>query len=322
MAYGIIYKATNKLNKKVYIGQTIKTLEKRRSEHIGCAIRGKKVYYFQRALKKYGINNFTWKQIDSADTKAILNKKEKHWIAQYKADNPAHGYNLTSGGANGKPNAETRKRMSKAQSGENNPMFGKHHSEEVCRKISKSHKGINTWQKGRKASEKTKEKMRQSMLGKRHSEETKRKIAEAKKGKPSGTKGKHFSEEHKRKISEAQKGSKGFWTGKHISEETKEKLRRANIGKHHDAETCRKISESNMGKTSAMKGKRHTMETYRKMSEACKRKKLTEAQVIQIKIDLQAGMRNCEVARKYGVHVKTIAGIKRGDVWAWLKIPA
>lgn len=69
-----------------------------------------------------------------------------------------------------------------ARYGENNGMFGKHHSEE------------------------TKAKMRARATGRIHSEETKMKMSKALKGKPSHMKGKHLSEETRKKISEANKG--------------------------------------------------------------------------------------------------------------------
>ena len=75
-----------------------------------------------------------------------------------------------------------KKRPKCAQHGINNPMFGKHHSEE------------------------TKAKMRARATGRRHSEETKIKMSKALKGKPSHWKGKHLSEETRKKISEANKG--------------------------------------------------------------------------------------------------------------------
>lgn len=55
---GIIYKVTNEINDKVYIGQTIRDLEKRKKSHILQSQRGSS-YYFHRALVKYGVSTFT-----------------------------------------------------------------------------------------------------------------------------------------------------------------------------------------------------------------------------------------------------------------------
>ena len=67
--------------------------------------------------------------------------------------------------------------------GEDNPMYGKHHTKEAKKKLSESHKGKPTWSKGKKLSEETKKKLSESHKGKKISEETKNKISKAYKGK-------------------------------------------------------------------------------------------------------------------------------------------
>lgn len=55
----IIYKATNKFNGKIYIGQTINSLEYRSNQHKRDANRvNKKNYYFINAIAKYGFQEF------------------------------------------------------------------------------------------------------------------------------------------------------------------------------------------------------------------------------------------------------------------------
>lgn len=74
---GIIYKATNIKNNKVYIGQTIHTLEKRKRNHYastsGCT-------YFSHALHYYDEKDWVWEIIDEAKTREELNEKERYWI--------------------------------------------------------------------------------------------------------------------------------------------------------------------------------------------------------------------------------------------------
>lgn len=94
MMYGIIYKATNLINKKVYIGQTTRTLEQRRKEHEKPS---KHNYLFQRAIRKYGKEAFSWQVIDKADGEVALNEKEVAWIAHYRSYKE-NGYNMTIGG--------------------------------------------------------------------------------------------------------------------------------------------------------------------------------------------------------------------------------
>lgn len=124
--------------------------------------------------------------------------------------------------------------------GINNPMYGKHHSEEAKKKMS-------IVRIGKKLSEETKKKLSLSHRGKKFSEEHKRKIGLANsislKGHISWNKGKKFSEEHKRKISEALKGKKA-------SEETRKKLSKINKGKKLSKETKQKMSECRKGKKS------------------------------------------------------------------------
>ena len=78
----IIYKATNKINGKVYIGQTEKTLEHRKEVHHRDSERMDT--YFYRAIRKYGWENFEWEVIDdSATTREELNALEQYYIAKY-----------------------------------------------------------------------------------------------------------------------------------------------------------------------------------------------------------------------------------------------
>ena len=93
----IIYKAENKINKKVYIGQTIKTLEERKNQHTQEAKRGNG-FRFQDAIARYGEENFIWQIIDEADNVDELNQKEEYWIEYYRSYEK--GYNGTKGDSN------------------------------------------------------------------------------------------------------------------------------------------------------------------------------------------------------------------------------
>lgn len=91
----IIYKVTNRLNGMVYIGQTSRSLNRRISEHLS----NNRTSYFDRALRKYGINNFNIEIIDIATSKEELNEKEKYYIEYYdsKIPNGYNMYNMTDG---------------------------------------------------------------------------------------------------------------------------------------------------------------------------------------------------------------------------------
>jgi hypothetical protein len=108
----IIYKVTNLLNGKIYIGQTINTLEHRRSGHYRDT-NSRKVNHgaFHNALKKYPEDAFVWEIIDTAESVEELNRKEQYWIAYYDSTNKEKGYNRDSGGANCKKSPETRRKI-------------------------------------------------------------------------------------------------------------------------------------------------------------------------------------------------------------------
>lgn len=179
----IIYKATNRINGKAYVGQTVFSLKNRRDRHVSETLNGKDNNYFHNAIRKYGIKKFDWKILQECDTIEELNRLEVHYIKLYDTFN--NGYNLTKGGE-GKvgyvPSKETRKKISEFRT-------GMKLSEKTKRKISEGNKG-----------------KKHHMWGKKRLEETKRKISEALKGENNYWYGKHLSEETKKKVSENRKG--------------------------------------------------------------------------------------------------------------------
>ena len=90
-SFGIIYKATNKINGKVYIGQTIRGLHERKRKH--CYSKHKT--YFHNAIKKYGKDNFEWEILEKC-SQSSLNQKEIYYIKKYNS--VEKGYNLMAGG--------------------------------------------------------------------------------------------------------------------------------------------------------------------------------------------------------------------------------
>lgn len=121
----IIYKATNNINGKVYIGQTIKTLDERRRGHIRQSKYGKRQTYFTKALAKYGSDNFSWEIIDTALSQDELNKKESYWIEKLKTTNNSVGYNLKGGGHNPFLTDKVKKKIGDSQRGEKSHRYGK-----------------------------------------------------------------------------------------------------------------------------------------------------------------------------------------------------
>jgi group I intron endonuclease len=267
--YGIIYRATGPTG-KVYIGQTVKSLAKRKSQHKFMTLKGDRRTAFHIALLDEGFDNFAWEQIDAADTAEELSQKEKRWIAHYKSSNPAHGYNHTDGG------------------------IKTIYSPEACKKISEA-------LKGRRLSVEHCQKNREARKGKHHTAETKRKMSEAHKGINTWTKGRKLSPETRRKLSEAMRGEKSHCFGKHLSIETRKKISETKRGTTLSEETCRRMSDSRRGEKS------------------CKTK-ITETTAREIKADLRAGLKICNIAKKYNIAKSIVANIKYGTSWAWLKV--
>lgn len=93
---GYIYKIQNLINNRVYIGQTMKSYEKRFQQHKN---NYDKPYFSQltlyKAFKKYGLENFSFEPIEEIENEK-LDEREKYWIDYY--DSYKNGYNMTLGG--------------------------------------------------------------------------------------------------------------------------------------------------------------------------------------------------------------------------------
>lgn len=210
----LIYKATNILNGKVYIGQTNRSiLDKRKKEHFY----SKDGTYFHNAVKKYGWNNFLWETIAVCSDTKKLDELEKHYIAYYKANNSLYGYNETLGGEHGAlgytHSSEARLKMSIKKIGVVPHNKGKAWSLEIRKKISESNKGKPKFLlRGRKFSEEHKKHLSESRIGKTpwnkgktniFSESTLQRMSDVKKGRSTWNKGRSWSEEFKKILSES-----------------------------------------------------------------------------------------------------------------------
>lgn len=161
----IIYKITNKINGKVYIGQTVRTLKQRWKDHRSEAKDCKRGRAIHKAIRKYGVENFTVEQIDVATCQEELNEKERYWIEFYDSMNRNKGYNLTNGGDSFKMAESVKVKISefaKTRIGEKNPRYGVPMGLENRLKIS----AVNKLRTGEK----------NSFYGKHHTEETKQKM--------------------------------------------------------------------------------------------------------------------------------------------------
>jgi group I intron endonuclease len=192
--YGYVYETINLKNGKTYIGQHKGHWNE---NYFGSGV------FLNKAIKKYGKDNFECNLIMWAHSRNELNNLEIKYIAYYKPE-----YNIAIGGYGGtyQRTKKTRQKQSEASRGEKNHFYGEHHLEETRKKISES-------LKGKICSEETRKKMSDFHKGRKLSEETKRKISEA-------NKGKKLSKEHKQKISKSMKG-------RIVTEETKRRMSEA-----------------------------------------------------------------------------------------------
>lgn len=188
----IIYKATNKINGKVYIGKTTRTLEIRKKQHIIEAKNCK--FHFHKAIQKWGESSFDWEVLFTAQDQKELNEKEIFFIKQY--DTYKNGYNQTKGGEGQLgwvPSEETRKLWSEQRKGTNQYTTGYIHP-----------KSKKLWSEERKEQEKKKGEQRRMAANKKRSEKLKGRVP-WNKGVETGAQ----SKEHINKIQEARRKS-GF----------------------------------------------------------------------------------------------------------------
>ncbi len=107
----LVYKITNTINDKVYVGQTTQTIKKRWNGH-KCDSKKRPSMLISRAIRKHGIENFTIEEIGGANNISELNYQE--WLLVHK-HNSLHpnGYNMMEGGgARGKATDATKKKLS------------------------------------------------------------------------------------------------------------------------------------------------------------------------------------------------------------------
>lgn len=110
--YGIIYKITNTVNGKSYIGQCTCTLTKRWKMHRTASRLNRSSSVFHNSINKYGYQNFKVEEILSCFSKEELDKMEDFYIKQYDTLTP-NGYNIKEGGANGKWSKHRTDQLSK-----------------------------------------------------------------------------------------------------------------------------------------------------------------------------------------------------------------
>ena len=159
-----IYKITDTLNNKIYIGQTGKP-DYRWYQHRSYAKGDKPQQYIHRAMAKYGIDNFTFDIIATCQSQENVDEVESILIQQYNSQDKQFGYNIKSGGNNAPHAEETKEKQRQATikqiAEKGHPAAGRivsqetrdlirkirlenpvEYTEEVRQRMSESHKGV------------------------------------------------------------------------------------------------------------------------------------------------------------------------------------
>lgn len=135
-----VYKHTNKVNGKCYIGITGTDPEKRWAG----GLKYRQNAHFTSAIKKYGWDGFDHEILFDGLTREEAAEKEIELIAFYEATDREHGYNIALGGVGSvSVSDETREKMRHSHLGERNHNYGKPKSEEVKRKLAESNRRHN-----------------------------------------------------------------------------------------------------------------------------------------------------------------------------------
>lgn len=182
---GFIYYFVCRINGKVYFGQTITSLKRRKRRHFRDSISKPDVInHFHAAIRKYGSENFDMYEFMRLEADSVEKLKQKlDWVEAYvisKYQTQKNGYNTAVGGGGSR---------------------------------------------GAVWSEESRKKLSNSIKGRKLTDEHRRKISEAMKGKVSWIKGKEWSFSYKKKMSEARKGEGNPMFGRKHSTESRNKMR-------------------------------------------------------------------------------------------------
>ena len=184
-----IYKITNLINLKVYIGQSDRLNDRKREHFYRLKRNEHNNEHLQKSYDKYGEENFIFEIIEETDD---LDNREIYWINEYGGINSELNYNLKDP-LTKKWCDYIRLKQCKIMAGENNPNFGNKWSKEQKEKLSKMKKGVTLEKSiGKEKADLTKLKMSKSQKGRKHPEEVKEKIRQANIGEKNPAYGKGY----------------------------------------------------------------------------------------------------------------------------------
>jgi group I intron endonuclease len=195
-----VYKITNLINNKLYIGKT-NDIHNRWLTHCSEGRRHRKQYPLYHAMNKYGEENFNIEILEELETEEECFKKEIYWIEFYKTNIIKYGhdfgYNLSEGGegpSGHKDTAEQKLRKSLSKQSTKNSFYGKKHSAKSKTLISNAHKNkpisdevknkISAKLKGKPKSPETRAKMSAAFTGRIYTDIQRENMGKSKRGKP------------------------------------------------------------------------------------------------------------------------------------------
>lgn len=196
----LVYRHTNILTGKSYVGKTITTVRTRWKFHCISYRTANASSRFTRALQKYGQSVWYHQVLEDGLNEAEALEREKYWIRRYRTMDPEYGYNMTEGGEgiSGYQHTAESKRKIAIRSSRKRPEQKPHPQTEKAKSL------ISKAMKGRVLSKAHREKLRQAWEQRRltpTNEETRAKMSATKKGKPK-------SEDHRRKLGDSNRGRK------------------------------------------------------------------------------------------------------------------
>ena len=221
---GTIYKITNTVNGKSYIGQTTQPVSQRLHQHIKKAPNP----VLKNAINKYGKEAFVCEVLHENVTEDMLDALEIEAIKLHNTITP-HGYNINHGGHKNRIfSDQARQKMSEAKKGKPSKRKRIKHTPKSRRKMSEALKGRTPHNKGKKHTPETRKKMSDWQRGRKLTPEHRKNIGESGKGRVPWNKGRKHTAKAREKMSEANRGRR-------FSETHKENLSKANRGPHCDA---------------------------------------------------------------------------------------
>jgi group I intron endonuclease len=290
-----VYKITNLVNGKVYIGKS-GHLEKRWRNHLSIAARGKQDPSFSiihAAIRKYGKDNFRFEIIESHYSEQESFDREKYWITECQSNIYKHGskygYNLTDGGEGPTgcvPSEETRKKISEACSGEKNGFYGKEHTVETKQILSKTKKEYFSEHPA-------------NFLGQKHSDESKKLLSESRSN--------NFN-----LYSELNKGSKN--PKAKLTESDVVKIYSMIVDGYSDQE-IEKYFDVGEGAIIPIRLGKTWKHVARPTELTDGRMNLTKEKVIEIIDMIKSGIDNITIAIQFNTSPRKIQRIRNGAVW-------